>query len=64
MEGVTQVLETLKCLEEKKATLKKRESYTGMHVVRESEGGEDEEKEQERESELHVGETHKPKKWA
>lgn len=38
-----------------------------MHVVRESEGGEDEEKEQERESELHVGETHKPKNgpdWA
>lgn len=33
-----------------------------MHVVRESEGGEDEEKEQERESELHVGETHKTKK--
>lgn len=32
-----------------------------MHVVRESEGGEDEEKEQERKSELHVGETHKAK---
>lgn len=33
-----------------------------MHVVRESEGEEDEEKEQERKSELHVGGgTHKPK---
>lgn len=35
-----------------------------MHVVRESEGEEDEEKEQERKSELHVGGKHINQKWA